>query len=111
MDPTRIVRSIPAAKAMAQKLRAQSPATMADPRTSILPGHLILDRALIILVNNTGSAVGSGATQTAPFCCHIYYQNTNFYSIPWCGATPSTGQTMVLSQPPLLYVLGHPSNQ
>jgi hypothetical protein len=101
----------PAAKQLARVLRQQSPPTQANPITSVLPGNLILDGASVIAVNNTAATIGKGATALAPFTCQIKYQNSMYYGVPWFGSPPVVGvQAAVLSQPPLMFVLGTPSN-
>lgn len=107
---THQVRRYPGAKELASRLSSQSPPTQPSSTTAVPAGVAVIGRATVITVNNTGSVVGSGATQIAPFCCSLTYQNTTYYSIPWIGSTPSTGEVMVIGQPPMLYVLGKPSN-
>jgi lysophospholipase L1-like esterase len=100
---------IPAVNKFIAQLNGITPPTTAPSSQTTQPGTLTLDAATCLYVNDTAATVGTGIAQNGPYSCTIIYKSTTIYSVPWIGNAPSPGQVMVLSQSPILFVIGSPS--
>jgi hypothetical protein len=66
-------------------------------------GGCSLRVAVVTVVNNTAATVGNNVQYT----CTINLAGSELICIPWVGTAPSTGQVLLLAQPPYLFIVGN----